>query len=64
MSKPEIERIWINVISARQGLSELRLDWDNDRHHAIRIEPPFGREEVARAFESATHLIMTDDNLL
>ena len=60
MSMPKIEKIWINTISERQRLTELRLDWDNDRHHVVKIEYPFGKQEVANAFGTAIHLIMKD----
>ena len=52
----KLKKIWINPISERQGLYEIRMDWDNERHQAIgfkNLEP----EEVSRALLSASRKI-------
>jgi len=52
--KPKLTNIRINT---SQSSHELRLDWDNGRHHAIRLES-LTPEDVSRALESAGLLIM------
>lgn len=38
---------------------ELRLSWDNDRHHGFRMRS-LSPDDVAQAFESAHHLILRE----
>ena len=41
----------------------IRLDWSNDRHHAVVIQPPFDREKVIEALLNTITLIKDDPNL-
>lgn len=37
MSK--LKKIWLNSMSGPSGdIDEIRVDWDNDRHQAVRFE--------------------------
>lgn len=46
---------------AAAGPYELRLDWDNDRHHAI-ILRSLSPDNIKQAFLDAAHLIMHDQH--
>lgn len=61
-----LENIWINQSIDPQNFryTELRLDWSNARHHAVRIQPPFGVTQVTKALRSAAALISGDPNLI
>lgn len=61
MEKAKIKKIWLN--DSGVDLIELRLDWDNDRHHGITIKPPFGVGQVTDAMELALRLINVDSHL-
>jgi len=61
VATPKIEKIWLNEMPV-SGV-ELRLDWDNDRHHAVVVSYPFGAKQVADAMVSAAQLINRDRNL-
>ena len=58
--KPEISDIWLN--KSPLGF-EIMLDWDNDRHHASIVEPPYGAEQVHRAFVRLLGIISNDSHL-
>lgn len=61
---PALKKLWLNDSRPHGGNNvEIRFDWDNDRHHAVRIDPPFGRDEVERALESSRRLILRDHKL-
>ena len=59
--KIKLERMWINE-SINRG-NELRVDWSNDRHHAVVIKHPGGSYEVAEAFRDMAMLIFQDPYL-
>lgn len=61
MEAPKLTEIWLNNV---QGYRELRVDFDNDRHHAMMIEPPYDKEAVARAFEQIAANIRRDWKLV
>lgn len=42
---------------------EIRVDWDNDRHHAIRIQKPFDGLQVSIALSAIARIIHFDENL-
>jgi len=58
--KTRIEKIWMGV--ALKGY-EIRIDFDNDRHHAITINPPAQVEQVAEALKKLANQILNDKNL-
>lgn len=51
MNKTRLKKIWIN--ESAEG-KEIRLDWDNDRHHAVVIRRPERPEDVI----FAVHLLL------
>jgi hypothetical protein len=50
-------KIWISSVDGRQ---ELRLDWSNDRHHAMPITPPASPREVAMALYDLAYMVKQD----
>ena len=56
-------KLWLNSNDFELE-SEIRLDWDNDRHHAVVINRPLDREQVARSLVKMADLIMYDTKLL
>lgn len=61
MGKPKVTDIHLHEFN---GSKELQIDWDNDRHHAVAIQPFGDNEAVATALECLIHLIMNDRLLL
>lgn len=61
--KPEVSRIWFNRSVRKDIPHEFRLDWDNDRHHGVKINPPYDRDEVVKALRTMAVLIDNDHNL-
>ena len=66
MSK--LTKLWLNDLRPptehwREPLVEIRLDWDNDRHHAVKINYPYVRKDVAEALRQLLYLIETDFTL-
>lgn len=41
----------------------IRMDFTNEKHYAIKIDPPFGAREIADALEQLT-LRLRDDSFL
>lgn len=58
---PAVTEIWLNDVD---GLNEIRVDFSNDRHHAMMIEAPHDKEAVAMAFERLAANIRRDWNLV
>lgn len=56
----KVKRVWIDAFNSQH---ELRLDWSNDRHHAVAIKHPGGPNEVADALRSLARLVYTDQKL-
>lgn len=48
-----IKNIWLEKITANNltdpNVLAIRIDWDNDRHQRIEINPPHGSREVIEA---------------
>ncbi len=61
--KPSLKRIWFIDERPVHSNVEIRIDWDNDRHHAVFVEPPFDNIEVISALIQAKYLISTDPHL-
>lgn len=57
---PEPTNIWLNTVSCRL---EIRLDFDNDRHHAVMVDGPYNTERLAQALITLAHNIMRDPYL-
>lgn len=57
----KLEKVWIG--NGFDDQPELRLDWSNDRHHAVVIHHPGGPDEVADAFRSLAMLVYKDQHL-
>lgn len=47
----------------KHGTIDLRLDWNNDRHHSIQIENTGEKMDLINAFLRAATLIDRDKNL-
>jgi hypothetical protein len=60
MNTPRITKIWICDFSDR---SEIRVDFDNDRHFAALIEQPESQRNIADAFIRIAHMIARDPHL-
>lgn len=58
---PAVTEIWLNNLDDRK---EIRVDFSNDRHHAMVIEAPYDKEAVARAFEKIAANIRRDWKLV
>lgn len=58
---PAVTEIWLNDVD---GHKEIRVDFSNDRHHAMMIESPYDKEAVARAFEQIAVNIRRDWKLV
>jgi hypothetical protein len=56
-----LEKIWIS--EGLEGRRDLRLDWSNDRHHAVTIFHPGGPEQIGDAIRSLARLVYGDPNL-
>lgn len=59
---PELKDLYIRKIIGFD-IMELRIDWSNDRHHSVKIEPPFGPDEVKYALMSAFQTVNNDPTL-
>ena len=57
----KLEKVLIG--RSHDGLQELRVDWSNDRHHAVRINHPGGPDEIAEAFRGMAMLVYNDKKL-
>jgi hypothetical protein len=53
-----LNKIWVN--ESDPAKKELRLDWSNDRHHAVMIQPPHAPADIAQALLSMAYLIAKD----
>jgi len=62
MMKPAITSVFLNE-SRGSGLMELQVDFDNDRHHAVKILPPFGAKEFVDAMRLISSSIGHDKEL-
>ncbi|WP_022959723.1 hypothetical protein [Spongiibacter tropicus] len=51
-----LEKIWINTIEERH---ELRIDWSNDRHHAIQLQG-LDAESVEKGLLEASLLVQKE----
>lgn len=51
---------WVNKIGSRM---ELRIDFDNDRHHAVLFEPGDSRDLVVKKLRLAAEQIQHDRKL-
>lgn len=60
MSEPKINNTWMSVTSMEK---QIRLDWSNDRHHAVVIDPPYGKHEMVAALRRMAELIEADEYL-
>jgi len=60
MLKPMLEKIYTTQFG---GVPEIRLDWSNDRHHAVAINHPFGPDEIADALRTLAMLVYNDEVL-
>lgn len=56
----ELIRVWINEFEGRR---ELRLDWSNDRHHALEIPSGCDADELAHLLHDFAELVRTDEQL-
>lgn len=45
------------------GEVDLRIDWSNDRHHAVAIKHPGGPDEVADALRELARIVFSDKEL-
>lgn len=65
MDHPKLINIWLETRpkKSKSGQVFIRLDWDNDRHHAIRVHPPYDKKELVKALYNALVLIKHDPNL-
>ncbi len=57
MKEPTLKYIWID------GEGCIRLDWSNDRHHAVKIGMPPNKTKVYIALMKIGRLIRSDKNL-
>lgn len=57
---PKIINAWMSVT---RDCKEIKLDWGNDRHHAVAIESPYTSKEVAEALRITVRLIEQDELL-
>jgi len=55
-----IEKIWM---SDSQGIKEIRLDWSNGRGHAVTVDRPYNKEQVAHALYKASLFVLSDPHL-
>ena len=60
--KPKLIKLWLNFSGTFP--TEIRADWDNDRHHAVYIEEPMNNLNVSRALIEMADLILHDHDLL
>jgi hypothetical protein len=62
---PKMTRLWHNEIGGPPSFRrlELRIDFDNDRHHAVQVEPPYSVSEVAMALHTLARNIANDPKL-
>lgn len=62
---PKITKLWHNKIALPSGdRLELRVDFSNDRHHAVSVEPPHGPMDLVRALDMLARQIATDPHLI
>lgn len=64
MKKPEVTNLWINDTFKHRGYVELRISFDNDRHHAVKIEEPYDAASLIQSLIIMVHQLETDDNLV
>ena len=61
---PQLTRLGWEKWQLSSGLQvELRADFDNDRHHAVLVEPPHGPIELAKGLNRLAAQIATDPHL-
>jgi len=67
--KPAIINLWFNnnfgppTSVIPNPTCEIRVDWSNDRHHAVKIEYPQSKKEVLVSLKRLIHIIKNDCNL-
>jgi len=54
MKMATLKRLYITDVG---GKPEIRLDWDNDRHHGVTVGEDLTADDVARALFRAARLI-------
>lgn len=59
---PTLHKLWLKD-GRPENPVELRLDWENDRHHAVHIKPPYTRSQVIAALDHMARLINLDEHL-
>jgi hypothetical protein len=59
----ELKKLWINV-SEFDGHKEIRADFSNDRHHAVRISEPCRIDQVSDALITLAQNIALDPHLM
>jgi hypothetical protein len=60
MYSATLKRLWLDD---KIDPLKIRLDWSNDRHHDVLIEPPFTKNEVIKALDDLCYLILRDSHL-
>jgi hypothetical protein len=60
MNKAMFKDVWLNIIDNKYCKYEIRIDWDNDRHHAVAIPYPYDANMVVEALHRAISLIRED----
>ena len=61
--KPKIKDIWMKESRTVLYGHELRLDWDNDRHHSVSIKEENDCDAVAEALYMMAAMIKEDKHL-
>jgi|GEM_PF-4586242 len=60
----KLENIWINEFVKEEDVERtIRVDWSNDRHHAVRINQPHGKDEIIEALSRLIYLLAQDPHL-
>lgn len=60
--RPQLERLWQGR-GRVFGVSSIRLDWSNDRHHEVTIRGGGNVDDVAEALLLMASIIKNDRNL-
>ena len=61
--KAQLKKIWFFDDRPVTPGIEIRTDWDNNRHHGVKIQPPYTKDDVAFALDKMARLISNDKNL-
>lgn len=61
--KPVMKRFWINDAREINDGLWIRIDWSNDRHHAVKIMWPYSRKELTDALFEMGKLLASDKHL-